>query len=89
MTDLLAKTIQTVVEKQFNMNADNIHNSLFSHTSRDMSSDEIYSIMIFNSIKESVNISVQLIIEMLVNAGAIEISDDEHLRRLLLSVVED
>lgn len=89
MTELCAKVIQKVVAEQIESNSNVIEKFIFNGTNEDMSSEEIYSHMILNSVSLAVNMSVQIVTEMLLNSGTIEIADEEHLRKLLLSVVND
>lgn len=89
MTELCAKVIQKVVAEQIESNSNVIEKFIFNGTNEDMSSEEIYSHMILNSVSLAVNMSVQIVTEMLLNSGTIEIADEEHLRKLLLSVVKD
>lgn len=89
MTELCAKVIQKVVAEQIESNSDIIEKFIFKGTNEGMSSEEIYSHMILNSVSLAVNMSVQIVSEMLLNSGTIEIADEEHLRKLLLSVVKD
>ena len=89
MTELMSQAISAFVNKQFAHNQDNILTSVLQGTDESMSKDEIYSTMIANSMKMSVNLSVQIMSELLINAKVIAPADEEQLRKTLLSVVKD
>lgn len=89
MNEIMSKTIEKIVSEQINNDYENIQNALFDGTTETMSAEKIYSVMLLNSMKLSVNISVQIITDMLVNACAIEIADENTLRRILLSSVKE
>lgn len=88
MTELLAQTIKKIIAEQISENEETIQNILLSGTDDTMCSEKIFSLMILNSVSLSVNMSVQLITELLTNAGIIDVADEEHLRKILLSSVK-
>lgn len=89
MTELMSQAISAFVEKQFSRNEDQILAGIFSGTNESMSSGQIYSTMIHNSMRISVELSVKIMSELLLAAGTIEPADEEQLRKTLLSVVKE
>ena len=87
MTDLTAKAIENIVNEQFIKNSDGIQQTLLTGLNDSMTPEVIHATMLINSMKLSVNMSVQIISELLTNSGIVEFADEERLRRLLLSPV--
>lgn len=89
MNELLSKTIDTIVKEQLDKNSKNILDALFLNCTDDMNHDEITSRLINNSIRISIDLSVQIVLKLLANSGYIDLTDEDQLRKNLLSVVKD
>ena len=89
MTDILAKAINSIVEEQLSLNENMIKQNLLAETEETDSYESVVTKLVRNSLHISVNISAQIIIDMLINSNIIAPAPDEDLRRILLSVVKD
>ena len=89
MTDILAKAINSIVEEQLSLNENMIKQNLLAEMEETDSYELIMTKLVRNSLHISVNISAQIIIDMLINSNIIAPAPDEDLRRILLSVVKD
>ncbi len=89
MDNIMVKAIQKLVDTQFSQNTDAIEKTLFSGIDDTMTTEEICPRMVLNATKLSVNMSVQIITELLQNADVIAPVDEVHLRKMLLSLVEE
>lgn len=89
MTELLSHAIQKVISEYLDDNKETIRSSVLNGVNTDMTTEEICSLMILNSVSASISMSVHVIIEILLESGIIEISDEPKLRKLLLSVVKE
>lgn len=89
MTDVLAKALNNMVEKELLSNEDMLKQNLFAGIEETDSLELIMSKMVNNSLHISVQVSVQIIIELLINAEILTPSSDKDLRSILLSVVKD
>lgn len=89
MTELLSHAIQKVISEYLDDNKETIRSSVLNGVNTDMTTEEICSLMILNSVSTSISMSVHVIIEILLESGIIEISDEPKLRKLLLSVVKE
>ncbi len=89
MTDILARAINSIVEEQLSLNEDMIKQNLLAEIAETDNYELIMTKLVRNSLHLSVNISAQIIIDMLINSNIIAPAPDEDLRRILLSVVKD
>lgn len=89
MTDILARAINSIVEEQLSLNEDMITQNLLAEIAETDNYELIMTKLVRNSLHLSVNISAQIIIDMLINSNIIAPAPDEDLRRILLSVVKD
>lgn len=89
MTDILARAINSIVEEQLSLNEDMITQNLLTEIAETDNYELIMTKLVRNSLHLSVNISAQIIIDMLINSNIIAPAPDEDLRRILLSVVKD
>lgn len=89
MTDLLAKVIQQTISEQMQINQEQIQKTIFANTNNNMDFNEIYCKMIWNSISISINMSIQIFMDLLTNANIITPVDETALRKILLSLVKD
>lgn len=89
MEDIMVKSIQKLVDTQFTQNSDVIEKTIFNGIDDTMTTEEICPRMVLNATRLSVNMSVQIITELLQNTGVIAPVDEAHLRKMLLSLVKD
>ncbi|WP_297642813.1 hypothetical protein [uncultured Bacteroides sp.] len=87
MTALEAKYIENLVTKCIQDNSDAIQESLISGFDSSMKSEEVLSKMIIRSVSISSQISVQIVMELLEQAGVVKL-DEERLKRLSLHIVK-
>ena len=88
MEILQASYIKKIVENSIKQNSDEISELLLDDLDDSMSLEQIVPRLITKSISISSQLSVQIILELLCNAGIVEVKE-ELLRRSSLTIVKD
>lgn len=83
MTDKAKELINLRIQKLISDNQNQICDSLFNGLTDDMSHEKLYAKMILNSIMLSVDISIQIICEILESEDLIHLESDEKLLQKL------
>lgn len=94
MNDLTATALHSMIHKQFELwneqgdIVEKIRSGLLEGCTKEDSAEEVYARMIFNAMEIAAGISAKVILEMLLTSGVIEPSDEEQIRKSVLSVVK-
>lgn len=90
MTEQASKVISTYVQSVVNDNKNQFEDVLMSGVTTDMSTEQILTKMIFNSITLSADLSTQIILQLLEDSNLLSINSDEHtLQKLSLKLHTD
>lgn len=89
MTTLTSELIEKIVREQIVKGKDEIGISLTNGTERNMTYEEIYVKMFFNSIEISAQLSVKIVMELLYQSGLVSELDTKSLLKQLSSFQEE
>ena len=90
MTDKAKQVISEYIQSIVNNAKPQFEDILFNGVTSDLNKDQIYVKMIFNSISLSVNLSTQIVLDVLDNADVLTvISDEKQLQKLSLRLHTD
>lgn len=94
MDNLTATALSSIIHKQFeswNVQEDvmkELKDGLLQGCTDKDSTEEIFAMMIINSMEIAAGVSAKIILEILLTAGVIEPVEEEKLRRNVLSVIK-
>lgn len=89
MDELTNKVLRTIISEQIKNNRSEIVNSICNtNTSPKMNYEELYAQMILNSVEVSVELSIKIISDLLIQNGIIE-ADPVQMRKFLLKPLEE
>lgn len=88
MSDLMATAIEAKINQLFELRKEHITEKLFEGCDNTDSYEQVYAKGIYNAMKISVDLSVELVIDTLMCLGIVGAADERKLRKAILSAVQ-